>query len=1781
MRKRAVWHFAAIVAALVFASARAVHAEGPPTVGAQPSSLSVASGASASFSITATGLAPLRYQWLFNGTNVAGATNATLEIASVQPRHWGLYSAIVTNALGSVTSQVAQLTVDADLVFRLLTVQTNAAVVVDHNALTGDDRGGIAVSATSVFVTGDGTTASNFDPVTARFPIDTLSGGSSIGRGFDALTSNLRTETVYSLGNGAVPIQYIDSSLNPTTANSLIELDPTTGQPTGQILNLSSGIPLSGNSSSCGVFAGYDRVVIYNGSNQRAYNIALPSGTVTDLGSVGSISRQSSESWAFWGIAEYFAGAIHLVLVQNATVDGVSGSTVARVRLPDRATTYLLGPFGSGSPGLADMASITFSTSRSRWFFRHENTSVFRTSGEVVGSAKGSFTTDASYPTFLVEPVGLVSYPSSNVTFQAVVSGEAPFRYQWLFNGKAIEGATNLVLNLTAIDTNAMGYYAIEASNPAGSLVSRQALLTIYSIPQITLQPQSRSVFPGTNTIFSLAANAAPPVFYQWRFNGIAIAGATNSFLQLTNIQPSQDGFYSAVISNRFGTATSSAAELNVVVPLDDGAVFQITGLSTNGARIAEVYETLDFNYGYGPLAVSSARVFYSGFSDAAHNSAVDLSGGTALARVFTAICSDLRTETVYALGNNTGPFTNYNPGTLTSLWEVNGNNGTLTGNRIILSSSIAMPSQSSQVGFFAGYERMILLAGGRAYSLSIPAGIVSDLGPMSVPSHAFSIGSAGFWGVAEHAHGIDYIAYARTDGQSIARTRVPDGVTTNLASIPGLSSYTSMTVSVPRGRWYFHYVFGSGAFGGANSTIGYATASFTNNSGFRPAKLEWSSIADVQALNGSIPVTLTARTAGNLVVTNYSRPVTLSGQSGATAVTITPTGASNFVNGIWTGQITVSQLSTGMVLRAVDSLGVSGTSTVFSVNGPNDLVLSVKDSPDPVFTGQRLTYTLTAFNLGPNSASSVVLTNLLSPRVSFISAASSHGTCTLVDRTVHCPVGTITPGNPAVISIEVEAGLPGSVTNQAGVVRGETDPVPANNSLVTLTTIIPPTLTIDDATMVEGNSGTNDLGFVLRVFPPTTNVVTVNFSTFNNTAIGSGTAPDYVPTNGTIIFPPGVTNQVLTIKTRGDIFYEFDETFFISLSGAVNATLADNQGVGTLLNDDEAPTIAVSDVSVIEGDAGVTNAIFQIRLSTNSGVAVSIAFTTVDGTARAGSDFTGTNGLITIPAGALALTRNVPVAVAGDTLVENNETFRLVLSVTNAIAVNTQAVCTILADDGLGTVQTFAWSEIPSAQERGTPFPVTITALDAIGAPATNFLGTVTFTGRSGPGPASIFGDAEFSNTGTGDYTIGYTFVPKADLTVTHLRHYYGTRVSLWTEAGLPLASLPVTSTNGIWQEAALPAPVQLTAGSNYLIAAYSGGSSGSYFLRNDPTTNFTHVTLGIGRFTTGDALPNQDAGVPGWAVDFRYSLTGQDQTVAIQPTQSGAFLNGIWTGNLSVLTATTNVTINATDANQHSGFSAPFDVVPTLGADVAVSVTATSAVPIGSNLTYVITVTNRGPRAATGLLMTDSVPSSFTVLSVASTVGQATNIGPLVAASIGTLPNRGSAIITLAVRVNALGIFTNTAIASLETFDPVLANNQASAPTQVYRDTDGDGLWDSWEIAYGLSIHDPGDAALDPDGDRHTNWQEFIAGTQPNNSNSITRIVGVTFDSGTPQLSFRGARGKSYQLDRREGSATNWTAVAVYQIGTETNASEVIQMTDTLPASAPVRLYRVRVLP
>jgi hypothetical protein len=120
------------------------------------------------------------------------------------------------------------------------------------------------------------------------------------------------------------------------------------------------------------------------------------------------------------------------------------------------------------------------------------------------------------------------------------------------------------------------------------------------------------------------------------------------------------------------------------------------------------------------------------------------------------------------------------------------------------------------------------------------------------------------------------------------------------------------------------------------------------------------------------------------------------------------------------------------------------------------------------------------------------------------------------------------------------------------------------------------PSLSVDDVTVTEGNTGTTAAVFTVRLSAASASAVTVGYATANQTATAGS---DYQAASGTLSFAPGAVTRAVSVNALGDQGVEPDETFALNLSAAVGATLADGQGVGTIA-DDDAPTLALRELA-------------------------------------------------------------------------------------------------------------------------------------------------------------------------------------------------------------------------------------------------------------------------------------------------------------------------------------------------------------------------------------------------------------------------------------------------------------------------------------------------------------------------------------------------------------------------------------------------------------------------
>jgi len=236
------------------------------------------------------------------------------------------------------------------------------------------------------------------------------------------------------------------------------------------------------------------------------------------------------------------------------------------------------------------------------------------------------------------------------------------------------------------------------------------------------------------------------------------------------------------------------------------------------------------------------------------------------------------------------------------------------------------------------------------------------------------------------------------------------------------------------------------------------------------------------------------------------------------------------------------------------------------------------------------------------------------------------------------------------------------------------------------------PTLSINDVTVTEGDSGTTNAVFTVNLSAASTQTVSVNYGTANGTATAGS---DYTATSNTLSFAPGQTSKTISVPIVGNTLAEGSENFTLNLSNPTNATISDAQAVGTIIDNDLAsvlPQLSINDVIVTEGDNGTSNAVFTVNLSTASTQAINVNYATANGTATAGSDYTATSNTLSFAPGQTSKT--ITVQVNGDTLDEVNETFTLNLSSpTNATIADAQGIATIQDNDSPPPLQQGAFN--------------------------------------------------------------------------------------------------------------------------------------------------------------------------------------------------------------------------------------------------------------------------------------------------------------------------------------------------------------------------------------------------------------------------------------------------------------------------------------------------------
>ena len=481
----------------------------PPTITSQPANLTVAVGGTATFSVTASGTAPLSYQWNFKGTNLSGATNSLLTLTNVQSSQAGNYAVLVTNLYGSVLSSNAMLTV---------------------NPLQSCDP---PPSGLVSWWPGEGTANDSVGTNNG-----TLQGGVSFAPGevgqafvFNGSSTSVQVPASSNLNVGLGAGFTLETWINPVDIYShIVEM----------LLEWNNGARGIGVhlALSVGAYGDiYANIRDTTGGDHAIYT----SGSLVATNVLQHVALTYDKAS---GVAViYLNGAA----VTNKNLGSFIPQTSYNLYFGKRAS----GPFsGSYFNGLMDELSLY-----NRALSSDEISAIY-----IAGSAGKCFTVP---PSITTQPTNQTVTVGGTATFSVTASGAPPLSYQWNFNGTNLSGATNQTLTLTNVRPSQAGNYAVLVTNVSGSILSSNAMLTVplhhFAWGKI---PSPRFV----NTPFSVTIQARDMtngIFTN--FTGFANLSSTNSVA----ITPSVSGNFVQGVWT--GAVVISQTASNLVLQANDG----------------------------------------------------------------------------------------------------------------------------------------------------------------------------------------------------------------------------------------------------------------------------------------------------------------------------------------------------------------------------------------------------------------------------------------------------------------------------------------------------------------------------------------------------------------------------------------------------------------------------------------------------------------------------------------------------------------------------------------------------------------------------------------------------------------------------------------------------------------------------------------------------------------------------------------------------------------------------------------------------------------------------------------------------------------------------------------------------------------------------------------------------------------------------------------------------------------------------------------------------------
>jgi len=520
--------------AVVTSTAVALTVQTAPAITTQPAAQAVTIGGNTSFAVVATGNPAPTYQWNRNGVGLLGATLATYAITGAQTADEGNYTVTVSNAVGTVTSSVAALTVTNSPTINIppaaqyvllgaAATFTVSAIGAPAPSYQWHKEGTAIAGATNASVTISATQASDAGNYTV-----------SVTNSVGTVTSAPAALTF------AVPptITAQPESVFVTVGGATKFVAVATGSPVPTYQWNKAGVAIAGATGAT------LEILKCQLADVGDYSVTVSN----DIGAVTSTSAKLT-----------LIGA-PVIVTQPVNVVASLGTAASFTVLVtgDPAPNFQwfrngLAIFGAGRATLA-IAAVQETDVGNYWV------SVVN-SGGLLLSATATLTLPRA-PIITTQPVSQVAFAGSSATFSVVASGAPAPTFQWNKDGTPLSGATNNSYTVSAAQAADVGSYTVSVTNLSGSVTSNPATLALPVAPAFTTQPAGRAVIVGSSVTFDAVASGAPAPTYQWKKSGGAIAGATNAEFTIVATQASDAGDYTVTATNALGSVTSPAASL-------------------------------------------------------------------------------------------------------------------------------------------------------------------------------------------------------------------------------------------------------------------------------------------------------------------------------------------------------------------------------------------------------------------------------------------------------------------------------------------------------------------------------------------------------------------------------------------------------------------------------------------------------------------------------------------------------------------------------------------------------------------------------------------------------------------------------------------------------------------------------------------------------------------------------------------------------------------------------------------------------------------------------------------------------------------------------------------------------------------------------------------------------------------------------------------------------------------------------------------------------------------